>query len=283
MRIGKYEIQGELGHGGFGIVYRAYDPSIPRHVAIKILTAEASPELLGRFRAEAATTASLTHKYIVTVYDYGEHEGAPYLAMELLKGENLKQLIERRAPLTLLEKVRIMSQVAEGLHFAHERGVVHRDVTPANIMLLPGGEIKIMDFGIARVTSHASARHTQKGDLLGTMRYLSPERFTGADADALSDIFAYGVVYYELVSGIHPFDAKDIGTVMFRITSVDPVSLMKLTPDCVEGLDLLIQRALAKEREVRYQSLQDVLFDSAPILADLRHQRAATILEVWIR
>jgi serine/threonine-protein kinase len=174
-RIGKYEIQAELGRGGFGRVYRAHDPGVNRLVAIKVLTSEGDPDLLGRFRAEAGTTGNLIHKNIVTVYDYGEHNGMPYLVMELLEGQNFYQIIHTGKPFSLLEKVGMMSQVAEGLHAAHLRGVVHRDVKPSNIMLLPDGNVKIMDFGIARVMGQSTTRRTRKGDLLGTILYMAPE------------------------------------------------------------------------------------------------------------
>src|SRR6266567_7739475 len=167
-RLGKYEIQSEIGHGAFGRVFRAYDPQMRRDVAIKVLIAESDPDMLARFRAEAGATGNLKHKNIVTIYEYSDDQGKPYIVMELLDGENLQQVISRAAPLLLLDKVRILFQTAEGLASAHQHGIVHRDIKPANIMLLPNGDVKLMDFGIARVTGQADARRTRQGDLIGT-------------------------------------------------------------------------------------------------------------------
>jgi len=276
-RIGKYQIQAELGFGGFGRVYRAYDPSVGRLVAIKVLTYEGDADVLGRFRAEAATTGNLIHKNIVTLYDYGEHEGVPYLVMELLEGENFHQIIYKHRPFSLLEKVGMMAQAAEGLNLAHQHGVVHRDIKPSNIMLLPNGTVKIMDFGIARVTAQDTTRRTRKGDLLGTILYMSPEQFRGHDADELTDIFAYGIVYYELLTGGHPFPGKDAGSVMYAITNSDPEPLTTVIPDFPEALEAVVLKAMARDREFRYQNLEDLLFDTAPILLDLRQAEASRI------
>ena len=169
-QIGKYQIQAELGRGGFGSVYRAYDPTVGRLVAIKVLTAPGDQNLLTRFKNEAAAAGNLRHKNIVTIYDFGDHEGLPYIVMEFLDGEDLQQIISRNQPLTLLQKVSIMLQVADGLYCAHRSGVVHRDVKPANIRLLPDGTVKIMDFGIARLVAGGSggARLTRQGHVIGT-------------------------------------------------------------------------------------------------------------------
>lgn len=278
-RIGNYKITAELGRGGMGRVYCAYDPSVDREVAIKVLTGEGDSDLIGRFRSEAGTTAKLNHKNIVTVHGYGEQDDMPYLVMELLKGVDLSRVIREQTPLALLEKVRIMYQVAEGLSYAHENSVIHRDIKPANIMLLPDRSVKIMDFGIARVTSRNSTRRTQKGFLLGTISYMAPEQFRlGLDADQLTDIFAYGDVFYELITGVHPFHSEDAGAVMYRITAADPVPVRDLSPECPEPLSYVIQQLLAKDRVLRYQSLKDVLLDLEPVLFELRQQRATEVL-----
>ena len=249
-----------------------------RAVAVKQLTSEGEPELLARFRQEAALTGNLKHENIVTIYETGEHDGSPYIAMELLEGENLQTLIKTRRNLTLLEKMRIMYQVAKGLHYAHKSGVVHRDVKPANIMLLPNGQVKIMDFGIARMVDAASSRRTRGGDLLGTTLYMAPELFRGADADALSDVFAYGVIYYELLSGVHPFEAADVSAVIYRIMSVDPLGLREVAPECPEALQVLVHRALAKDRARRYSELDDACLDADPIMGDLRRDEASRMV-----
>ncbi|MCW5981056.1 MAG: protein kinase [Bryobacteraceae bacterium] len=278
-RIGRYEVQEELGRGGYGRVYRAYDPTVGRLVAIKILTAEGK-DILTRFRNEAASAGNLNHRNIVTIYDFGDFDGVPYIAMEFLAGDDLSQLIGNRTPLTLLQKVSIMLQVADGLDCAHRNGIVHRDVKPANIRLLPDGTVKIMDFGIARVTRDtATPRLTLQGDLLGTLLYMSPEQVMGGEVDSLTDIFAYGVTYYELLTGQHPFHAADPGAVLYKITSQDPEPVRNLAPDCPELLEQVIRRALHRERELRYPSLRELQIDTEPILIELRQERARQLLE----
>src|SRR5687767_15058597 len=191
--IGKYRIEEEIGRGGFGQVYRAFDPAMSRRVAIKILLSQKDPDLLARFKNEASAAGKLRHRNIVTVYDYGEHENKPYLVMEFLEGEDLQMIVSSNRTLSLLEKTSIITQVAEGLQHAHHNGIVHRDVKPANIMILKDGTAKIMDFGIARALIE-SARLTQHGSLLGTLSYMAPEVFQGTDVDHLCDIFSLGVI-----------------------------------------------------------------------------------------
>src|SRR5271154_902438 len=277
-KIGKYEIQAELGQGGFGRVYRAFDPTVGRPVALKILMTEGNQDLLTRFKNEATSAGNLRHRNIVTIYDFGEFSGRPYLVMELLEGEDLTQTIASAKPLTLLQKMNVMDQVADGLDCAHSNGVVHRDVKPANIRLLPDGTVKILDFGIARVSRDQRTRLTQQGDLIGTILYVSPEQFGGADADALCDIFAYGVTYYEFLTGQHPFGSSDPRSVMFKITMEDPPSLRSLLPECPDSLEQVLNRALHKDRELRYQSLRDLRLDTEPLIIELKQQRAKQLL-----
>ncbi len=278
--IAKYQIRAQLGHGGQGKVYLAYDPGMNRQVAIKVLASDGDPEMLARFRTEAGTTGNLRHKNIVTVYDYGETDGVPYLVMELLEGKNLEDIIASHDPLSMLDRVRIMQQVAEGLHCAHQHAVIHRDVKTSNVMRLADGTVKIMDFGIARVTTTTVTRRTRHGFLIGTMAYMSPEQLRdGKEADAPADIFAYGTVFYELLTGIHPFRAPDSHSTMFRIISVDPPPIKQWSPECPEALERLVLRAMAKERDVRYQSLEDVLLDIEPILLELKQERAKEVLK----
>src|SRR5215510_8111176 len=176
-RLGKYEIQALLGRGGFGTVYRAFDPTVGRLVAIKVLVSQAGKDLLTRFRNEAIAAGNLRHENIVTIYEFGEDKGVPFIVMEYLEGEDLQQAMASGKPLTLLEKISIMTQAAAGLDCAHRHGVVHRDVKPANIRLLPDGTVKIMDFGIARLVRDSGvARLTQQGHVLGTFLYMAPEQ-----------------------------------------------------------------------------------------------------------
>jgi len=248
-------------------------------VAVKVISGESDPHLLARFRREAAATGALRHTNIVTVYEFGEHQGRPFIAMECLEGEDLQCRMAKGRPLSLFEKVRIMHQVAEGLHSAHQSGVVHRDIKPANIMLLPDGTVKVTDFGIARLTAPNATPLTQRGDLLGTVYYMSPEQFRDQEAvDLRSDISSYGVVYYELLTGSHPFDAADAAEVMMAISRRDPAPIRDLLPDCPEELERVVQCALQKEREFRFQSLGDLQLDVVPLLLRLQRQRAAALV-----
>ena len=278
-RIGKYTVESELGRGGFGRVYRAYDPDVQRPVAIKVLTAESDPELLKRFQGEIGTTGNLRHKNIVTLHESGEQDGVPYLVMELLEGQTLESVIKSGASISLLDKVRIMTQVAEGLAYAHSKGVIHRDVKPGNIMILPDRTVKIMDFGIARVASR-NTMVTREGFLIGTIAYMAPELFDGGGkADEQADIFAYGVVCYELLTRIHPFSVEsEVYATVGRIRNHEPDAVGTLVPDCPEALELLVHRTIAKDREVRYQTFEELLPDCEAILIDLQHERAQAIM-----
>jgi len=250
-----------------------------------VLTAEGGPEILGRFRNEAMVAVNLHHKNIITVYDFNvdPEGGFPYIVMELLEGRDLHQVMNdaalgRGAPLTLLEKVQVMTQVAEGLHYAHCHDVVHRDVKPANIMLLADNFVKIMDFGIARVMRDDITRATKTGFLVGTVLYMCPEQFQESPiGDALSDIFSYGVIYYELLAGRHPFKAATQPPLMYKIANEEPPPLRSIAPDCPEALATIVHRALIKDRSQRYQSLEDVIFDSGPILFELQKEQAASL------
>ena len=273
-RFGKYVVESQIGRGGFGCVYAAFDADMNRRVAIKELNSESDPDLLSRFHAEAGTTASLTHKNIITVYDYSQQNGRPYLVMELLKGKTLLEVIGSGTPMPLLEKLEIMYQVAEGLHYAHLRGVIHRDIKPGNIMVLPNGEVKIMDFGIARLMGNTAARKTREGDLIGTVLYMAPESFRKYETDNRTDIFAYGVLFYEFLTGEHPFSGNDAMAIMNRIMYDEAEPVCSRVAGCPQSLDLLIRRLMMKDPETRYEDLSDVLFDEEPILRQLRKERA---------
>jgi serine/threonine protein kinase len=205
-RIGRYEIVDRLGEGGMGVVYRARDPQLQRTVAIKVLSAEGESEmhqqLRERFAREASSVASLKHHHIVIIYDVGEDAGRPFIAMEFLDGESLADLIKREGSLTREDKIRLSLELCSGLGYAHRRGIVHRDIKPANLMVTGDGVLKILDFGLARVTADVThAGLTQAGTLLGTPNYMSPEQVMGQSVDHRSDIFAVGAVLYELFAG----------------------------------------------------------------------------------
>ncbi|MGH9667351.1 MAG: protein kinase domain-containing protein [Bryobacteraceae bacterium] len=278
MHIGQYEIRGELGKGGFGRVYLAFDPRMGRQVAIKVLEAPDDDNLATRFHNEAMAAGNLRHRNIVTVYEFGESEGKQFLVMEYLEGHELQQIIAKRKPLAVLEKMAIMSQIAEGLNCAHQHGVIHRDIKPGNVMVLMDGSVKILDFGVARVLRESAARLTRGGYVMGTVAYTSPEQLRGAEVTAVCDIWAYGVIYYELLTGQHPFQAPDSAATMFRITSHEPEPARVLCPECPEALERILQRLLSKDPEQRYQTLEDVQFDAAPVLRQLQGQQAGLLL-----
>lgn len=262
--LGRYRVVSELGRGAMGIVYKAEDPQLERTVAIKTIrmsseSAEAA-EYVARFRQEAKALGGLNHPAIITVFDAGRENDIAYMAMELLEGRELRDLLlESRPPLKLA--LDLAAQVAEGLAFAHERGVVHRDVKPSNIMVTAANRVKIMDFGIARVRK--SDVKTQTGMLLGSPRYMSPEQILGRPVDHRSDLFSLGVVLYEMAAGTVPFSGADMNQLMFQVVNADPVPPTRVTPSAPELLDFIVAKALEKDPENRYQS-------GAEMAADLR-------------
>jgi len=277
-QFGRYKIQREIGRGGFGHVYLADDPLMNRQVAVKVLTELDDPTLIARFRREAIAAGNLHHRNIVTVYDVGEDQQKHYLVMEFLDGRDLQHIIDAKERLAMWQKVDIMSQIADGLHCAHQSGVVHRDVKPANILVMPDLTVKILDFGIAQLTARNSTRVTETGSLVGTVRYMAPEHLNDGIVDALSDIWSYGVIYYEMLTGRHPFQANDTAALMYRVMHEDPVGVASLAPDCPAALHRIVGRLLAKRRETRYQSLAEVQYDTFPVLRELKRQQAAGLL-----
>ena len=274
-KIGGYEITGQIGRGGFGSVYRGLDPGINQVVAIKVMSPSTDPGTATRFRTEAETAARISHPNVVTIFRFGDEQGVPYLVMEFLDGLTLQELITQRTPLSLFDKIEIMRQTASGLHCAHEKGVVHRDVKPANIMRLRTGQVKIMDFGIARAFNSDSTRLTQTGFMIGTIEYMAPEQFRSSEPDLLCDVWSFGVVFYELLAGIHPCYSRDRATkldpymMMHKITTEDPVPIGDLVPGVTPALSRVINNLLARDRAQRYQALDDVLLDLDPIQKEL--------------
>ena len=277
-QIGKYRIQSELARGGFARVYRAIDPAVGRPVAIKVLEGPSDSKLLARFNQEAAAAGNLHHHNIVTIYEFGEHEGTPFLAMEFLDGRNLKDLISQLSPAPLLLRVQILSQIASGLAAAHSHGVVHRDIKPSNVMVLPDQSVKLMDFGIARVARQDRLGLTQSGELVGTVLYMAPEQFHNAETDALSDIFSFGVLSYELLTGLHPFPAEDLPALMYRVMHAEPARISAVFPECPSVLEAIVFRALEKDRRFRYQTMADLRLDLEPVLRELQQREAAAML-----
>ena len=257
--VGRYQIQARIGQGAMANVYRAYDPGINRAIAIKVLKREycRNPQFTERFLREARAAGALSHPNIVTIYDVGEIEGFPYIAMELLEGEPLDQAAERRGRFSAGEVIDIGCQLADALRYAHDHGVVHRDIKPSNIMLAKDGRsVKILDFGIARVeqcaaTQQAEAVRTQIGQVVGTPRYMSPEQALGRELDGRSDLFSVGALLYELITGKPAFNGASAATLALQITQQDPPPI-DVTPECPRGLQFVVEKLLAKRPEKRF-------------------------------
>jgi serine/threonine protein kinase len=254
--LGRYEILKELGRGAMGTVFLGKDPRINREVAIKTLRyEEIDPEQIDevkkRFFREAEAAGRLSHPNIVTIFDVGEDYEIAYMAMELLDGNDLAKYTRKESLLPQEEVIRVATCVASALDYAHANGIVHRDIKPANIMMLNNREIKVADFGIARVMATSK---TQTGVVMGTPSYMSPEQIAGKKVDGRSDLFSLGVVLYELLAGEKPFNGDSIATLMYNITSSAPSSIREFSPDIPEKLVAILEKLLAKDVEARYQT-----------------------------
>jgi serine/threonine-protein kinase len=262
-QLGRYEVLGELGQGAMGVVYKARDPLIDRVVAIKTinlgLALDEKEEYEGRFYQEAKAAGRLNHPNIVTIYDVGKSGDVAYIAMELLEGRELRDIMNDRGLLPVDQVLDIVAQVALGLSYAHEHGIVHRDVKPSNIMLVRDGHAKITDFGIARMTS--SAVRTQTGMVLGSPKYMSPEQVMGKEIDQRSDIFSLGVMLYEMLTGQAPFDGENVNAIMYQTLNAIPVPPNSLNPSVPEMVNFIVAKALTKGLEDRYQNAKDLAVD----------------------
>ncbi|MCP3177236.1 MAG: CHASE2 domain-containing serine/threonine-protein kinase [Desulfuromonadales bacterium] len=261
--LGRYEVLRELGQGAMGTVYLGRDPRINREVAIKTLSyAAIEPEKLGevkeRFFREAEAAGRLNHPNIVTIYDVGEDHDMAYMAMELLEGGDLSRHCQQGRLLGPAEVLRIVSKVAAALEYAHEHEVVHRDIKPGNIMLTTSGQVKVTDFGIARLVPNS---RTQTGVILGTPSYMSPEQVAGKKVDGRSDLFSLGVVLYELLSGEKPFQGDSLGALMFAIANATYTPLREIAPDVPECCLPIVEKLLAKTQTRRYAKAGQVLKD----------------------
>ncbi len=281
--VGQYQIVSRLGEGGMGVVYRARDVRLGRTVALKFLTAGMvqNPETLERFQLEARTAAALDHPNICTVYDVGEHEGRPFIAMQYLEGDTLMQRLAH-GPIATQECMDFGIQIAEGLVAAHSRGIIHRDIKPANIFITHSGTIKVLDFGLAKLTqapeSYGSAmstspgpdaRLTSPGIAIGTVAYMSPEQALGKELDARTDLFSLGVVLYEMATGSRPFRGEAFAALTDEILHRTPVSVMRTNPELPDGLDHIINKALEKDRELRFQTAGEIMADLKRLGRDL--------------
>jgi serine/threonine protein kinase len=256
-RVGKYKILSEIGRGTMGRVFKAQDPGLGRFVAVKTLTYSlgATEESRLRFHREAQAAALLSHPNIVTVHDFGEEKGLIFMAMELLEGKDLRDALADNDLPTLDEKLRVMEQVLGALSFAHSKGVIHRDLKPANIHIQPGGQVKIVDFGLARLPS---SEMTQDGVVLGTPNYMSPEQALGDRIDARSDVFAAGAVFYEALTGKKPFDAESTPGVLYQVVHKVPAAVHDIAPDIPRILSDVVEKALAKDKNARFQSARQM-------------------------
>ncbi|MEO8102279.1 MAG: serine/threonine-protein kinase [Betaproteobacteria bacterium] len=261
--LGRYKILSIIGQGAMGVVYKAVDPMIDRTVAIKTVNLsfnkdeQAEYEL--RFQQEIKAAGRLNHPNIVTIYDVGRNEDMAYMAMEFLEGKELKDILAEEGRPTVPMSIDWIAQIAQGLAFAHDNDIVHRDVKPSNIMIVRGGLAKITDFGIARMP--ASAVKTMTGLILGSPRYMSPEQVIGRSLDHRTDIFSLGVVLYEALTGLPPFDGDNVNAIMYATVNTIPPAPSNGNPGVPAMLDLVVAKALAKTVDERYQTMLEFADD----------------------
>jgi serine/threonine protein kinase len=269
IKAGRYEILGELGRGGMGVVYRAKDPSIGRTVAVKTIqlseegTGMSHAQLVEGFQTEARAAGLLTHPNIVVIYDVGESDGIYYITMELVNGKSLQSMLDSGEKFSLPRLLRIMEQVCSALQFAHDHGVVHRDIKPANIMLTSDDFVKITDFGTAKIMQYGASQQTSA---MGTPGYMSPEQIKGKAVDGRTDIFSLGVMLYEMTTGEKPFRGQDIATILYHILNEEPVPPHQVNPNIPLGVSSTILKAMTKSPHLRYENCSE-------LLEDLKHYR----------
>lgn len=260
-KLGRYDIIRVLGKGAMGLVYEARDPNLDRRVAIKTikvenLSAEAAAEYEGRFRTEARSAARLQHPNIVSVYDSDRHGDMAFLVMEFIQGEDLKHHLDAGRRYSLEESLGIVRDLLSALDYAHRQSIVHRDVKPANLLIEADGRVKLTDFGVARIQDSGEATRTQ-GTMVGTLKYMSPEQVQGVPIDARADLFAVGVVLYQLLTGKRPFDGDTDFAIIQQIVNHTPVAPSTFSALLPPAIDAVVTRALAKKREDRFATAQE--------------------------
>jgi serine/threonine protein kinase len=287
--ISHYRIVGQLGSGGMGVVYSAEDVRLGRPVALKFLTEDLahSQQAIDRLRSEARAASALNHSNICTIYDIDEHGGHPFIVMELMKGQSLRERLAGK-PLKIHQLVDIGIQIADALDAAYSVGVIHRDIKPGNIFLTERGQVKILDFGLAKLTSHfvnsgnttRTPDPTVAGITLGTIAYMSPEQATGEELDGRTDLFSAGVVLYECATGRQPFTGKTSAVILSAILNSAPVAPIALNPELPVRLEEVINNCLEKDRELRYQSAADLRADLKRVRRDIEsgHSRAVDVV-----
>lgn len=279
--LGRYKVVAEIGQGAMGVVYKAVDPIIDRTVAIKTINLNLSRQELeeyeARFQQEIKAAGRLNHPNIVTIYDVGKTDQVAYMAMEFLEGAELKDMIASGNLPPVDQVVDIIAQVADGLWFAHQQDIVHRDVKPSNIMVMKGGIAKITDFGIARLPN--SAVKTMTGLILGSPRYMSPEQVIGKTIDARSDIFSLGVVLYEALTGVAPFDGDNVNAIMYATVNTAPPPPSSHNRAVPAMLDLIVAKAMAKLLEDRYQAIKEFADDLREVRRQMDASRPAAALK----